>query len=202
MKQKQICKVEGCTNIYEAKGYCKKHYIQICRHGHILERTIYDSNEIILDYRNNCAYIILYNKQQQEVAKAIIDIEDINKIKKYKWCFSKNNRVSTKINNHTLYLHQLIMNTKGIDHINGNPLDNRKSNLRKCTHQQNRMNNKIFKNNTSGYKGIYFVYNKYSVQICVNYKQIYLGLFKKLEDAIEARQKAEIKYFGDYRRKN
>ena len=41
------CSVEGCENKHYAKGYCSRHYQQYKKYGHILERTIYDANEII-----------------------------------------------------------------------------------------------------------------------------------------------------------
>ena len=91
-----------------------------------------------------------------------------------------------------------------VDHINGNTLDNRKQNLRICSQQQNTMNNSnIRSNNTSGYKGVTWdkSKNKWTAQITVNYKNIHLGRYDKIEDAIKERQKAEIKYFGEYRRK-
>ena len=55
--------------------------------------------------------------------------------------------------------------------------------------------------NTSGHKGVSWdkSRNKWYAYITVNYKLINLGRFSILEDAIEARKKAEIKYFGEYR---
>ena len=90
-----------------------------------------------------------------------------------------------------------------VDHINRNPLDNRKSNLRIVNNQQNSMNKGHQKRNTSGHKGVSWdkSRNKWYAYITVNYKLINLGRFNILEDAIKARKKAEIKYFGEYRSK-
>jgi hypothetical protein len=197
---KQICKVEGCGRFLREGEYCSKHYQQIYKYGHILKRTRFDPNEIIPDYINNCAYIILYNRKGQERARAIIDLEDIDKVKSYKWSLTTHRYIYNSNNN--LFLHNLIMGIKGIDHINGNSLDNKKCNLRMATKSQNAMNSKIPNNNTSGCKGVFWnnIYNKYQANICINYNTIHLGYFKKIEDAIKARKEAEIKYHGKYRR--
>ena len=79
----RTCKVEGCNNKHHAKGYCKKHYLQMKRHGQILDRTIYDPNEII--EHEDYAEIILYDKQGKETARALIDLDDVDKVKDYKW---------------------------------------------------------------------------------------------------------------------
>ena len=64
-------------------------------------------------------------------------------------------------------------------------------------------NKGLQKRNTSGHKGVSWdkSKNKWYTYITVNYKLINLGRFSILEDAIEARKKAEIKYFGEYRSK-
>lgn len=91
-----------------------------------------------------------------------------------------------------------------IDHINGNPLDNRKCNLRFATQMQNCWNRKIKSTNTSGVTGVRREHkcNTWHAEIMVNYKIINLGNYKNKEDAIKARKKAEIKYYGEYRREN
>lgn len=94
------------------------------------------------------------------------------------------------------------VNPKGsVDHINHNPSDNRRSNLRDCEHNQNIMNCKISKNNKSGYVGVIKIKStsKWKAYINVNYKQINLGHHENKEDAIKARKEAEIKYFGEFR---
>jgi hypothetical protein len=89
-----------------------------------------------------------------------------------------------------------------VDHINGVKTDNRASNLRWVTSQQNCMNRGVQKSNTSGHKGVYF--NKKLVKWCVqiNYqnKRIYGGLFSGFEEAVAKRKELEAQYFGDYAR--
>ena len=87
-----------------------------------------------------------------------------------------------------------------VDHINMNPLDNRKCNLRICTMQQNNFNKKEQTNNTSGRVGVTWdkQTNKWRAQIQVNGKSIKLGRFKNKEDAIKARLQAEMKYYKEF----
>lgn len=75
-----------------------------------------------------------------------------------------------------------------IDHKNGNRDDNRWSNLRLATSQQNLMNSKLAKNNTSGRKGVSWHKGagKWSAYIINNGKKYHLGLFDDLSDASAA----------------
>ncbi len=139
------------------------------------------------------------------------DLEDYEKIKSYCWHMDKKGYVRTSVKLKdgkiiTKAMHLLIFDKfdecNEIDHVNGLPYDNRKINLRECTHAENMKNMKLPTNNTSGYKGVYFdkERNKWMAKICVNGKQLKLGRFKDINDAIEAREKAEEKYFGEYKR--
>lgn len=87
-----------------------------------------------------------------------------------------------------------------IDHISGNKLDNRRSNLRVCTHQQNMFNQKIRNTNSSGVSGVSYhkQAKKYEAYIHFSGKKINLGLFGKFEDACKARTIAAKKYFGEF----
>lgn len=107
----------------------------------------------------------------------------------------------------TLSLHRVVMGCvngdgKTVDHINGNTLDCRKSNLRICTTAQNISNQKKAKNNTSGYKGATWVERdkKYRSSICVNKKRIYLGMYSTKEEAHAAYCEASKKYHKDFGR--
>jgi hypothetical protein len=130
----------------------------------------------------------------------LIDIEDIDKIKEYKWNCAEDLHVSSG----NVWLHRLLMNCIDenlvVDHINHNPLDNRKSNLRICTSQENRMNNSLPISNTTGIIGLYYNKRKNTWQpnITVNKKVITLGEFTDRDEAIKERLKAEVYYFKEF----
>lgn len=88
-----------------------------------------------------------------------------------------------------------------LDHKNGNPDDNRWSNLRLATHAQNAANAKRNKNNTSGFKGVRRA-NKagWRASIWVNRKNIHLGCRATPAEAFELYKKAARHYFGEFAR--
>jgi hypothetical protein len=87
-----------------------------------------------------------------------------------------------------------------IDHEDGNPSNNRFSNLREATDQENNQNRKTPSNNTSGVKGVYWDKHaqKWRAWIVVDRKRIHLGLFDSFDEAVAVRQAAEIRYFGGF----
>ncbi len=104
------------------------------------------------------------------------------------------------------YLHRVILNELEssnlcIDHINGNRLDNTKTNLRLVTYQENQFNKKLNKNKTHGviYKGVDFnkASKKYRAYIYFNYKSIHLGYFSSQEEAAIAYNEKANKLYGD-----
>ncbi len=86
--------------------------------------------------------------------------------------------------------------TPQIDHINGNRADNRIANLRLVTDEQNSRNQKVRSTNTSGRTGVQFhkPRGKWMAVIRNNGKYECLGYYAKFEDAVKAREAAEIKY--------
>ena len=85
--------------------------------------------------------------------------------------------------------------TKSLDHIDGNKANNAIKNLREVTREENMRNRAINKNNTSGHIGVYqHKSGKWMAQIQDKGKRIGLGIYPNIEDAIAARQAAEIKY--------
>ena len=79
MADELLCEVQGCNKTMFQKlndvRLCTKHYSQMKTHGKILQRTIYDKNEIIID--GDFAYIVLYNKKSEEIARTKIDSKNI-----------------------------------------------------------------------------------------------------------------------------
>ena len=89
-----------------------------------------------------------------------------------------------------------------IDHINGNPSDNRICNLRPASQFTNNYNAKIRKDNTSGVKGINWnsQWKKWAARISVNGYRKFLGYFDDLELAELVVSEARLKYHGDFAR--
>jgi hypothetical protein len=143
--------------------------------------------------------------------EVIIDYDDFEKIKNYRWHLHAHHSgefyCSTFINRKIHKMQHLLIkkqNSQQIDHINGNKLDNRKCNLRICTNKENAKNKKLNINNKTGYKGTHFDKDsgKYLAQIVCNYKRIYIGRYEKLIDAALAYNAAAIKYHGEFARLN
>jgi hypothetical protein len=87
-----------------------------------------------------------------------------------------------------------------IDHINGNPLDNRWSNLRRCTRAQNQMNRKMNANNSSGYKGVCWDGKSQKWQVSIGYmgKIYYLGQYDDADEAYDVYLEEAQKCFGEF----
>lgn len=145
--------------------------------------------------------------------RALVDDEDYEKVMLYHWYekdtgYAISETGSTRKNKVRTLMHHLVFGKppQGMvtDHINGNPFDNRKSNLRFCTHAENARNLAVAKDNKTGYKGVCFDSrpskrkSPWRARIKFNYKQIELGCYSTPELAHEAYQKAAKQYFGEF----
>lgn len=142
---------------------------------------------------------------------ALVDDADYEWLSQYKWCACRqhggNRWYAISGAKPQLLMHRLILNpSQGMetDHINHEGLDNRRFNLRACTHQQNQYNRIPQKGGTSQFKGVYWYkqYKKWQVQLCINGNRLFLGYFKKEKDAARSYNKAAFKHFGEFARLN
>lgn len=176
------------------KVYCNKHYNQVKRYGHAIDtnpRTTFDKNEIIVD--GKIARVKLYDAQCNHIATAIIDSEDVNKIRYTKWKLSSSGYAANtpKFSGSNKHMHREILGTdQFVDHINHNTLDNRKSNLRIVTKAQNMMN--------SNFKGVSPNGCKWYAHIKINQKMLNLGNYLDEEEALYARWYAEQVLFKEF----
>ena len=178
---------------------CSKHNHQLDRYGECFETT---PKYIVHD---DCVECIIYGDKRKETTITVdaIDLpllfysDSVNASENRPKIYDKTN------NKHTL-LYRAIYNIKDnnivVDHIDGNPLNNRRKNLRVCTNMQNNRNKKITNKNTSDIIGVCWTpnRNKWRAHIVVNYKQKHLGYYTNIEDAIVARLTAEREYFGEF----
>jgi two-component SAPR family response regulator len=136
----------------------------------------------------------------------IVDDEDYEYLSQWKWHLSRFGYAVRKPKEQ-IYMHRVIMNTPAgmsTDHINKDKTDNQKVNLRICTTSENMMNRDKQKNNTSGYKGVFWHERagRWRAQIRLNRKSIHLGLFDTPEEACEKYKQAEKEYFGEFAYQN
>ena len=200
----EICGETIRTEKLKGKWYCKKHYNQMYRHGMIIP-TIYDDNEYITE--GEITKIVLKDKKQNIVDYAIIDTEDLLKVKKYKWYISAGYCITKGIDpNNGIDICNVIFNDfeHKFDHVNHNRLDDRKINLRSVTSQQNSMNMGKKCTNTSGVTGVQpqkelgILTGRWVSNITYKYKSIWLGSYATFDEAVIARLRGEAKYFQEY----
>lgn len=146
---------------------------------------------------------------------AIVDDEDYQELSQFKWhaywdkttksFYARRSKPNSRSS--VIIMHRVIMNNPNglqVDHIHHDTLDNRKCNLRTCTASQNMMNRGLFKNNKSGYTGVYLCKksNKWRAQININKKQTYLGMFSNKHEAARVYNRYCKKHHGEFGVKN
>jgi hypothetical protein len=141
----------------------------------------------------------------------LVDDADFDTLNQFKWYadkqgknfYAKRNSKTINGKQMIILMHRFIMKTpKGMhtDHIDGNGLNNQRSNLRICTRSENLRNQGKQSDNSSGFKGVSFFKRnkKWVAQIMVNGKYIYLGYFTDKEKASNAYITACKKYHKEF----
>jgi hypothetical protein len=136
---------------------------------------------------------------------AFVDDSDYFKVSHYTWCkLEQDGKVyaKTTIAGVTVLLHRLILNiSEGlVDHRDGNGLNNQRENLRIATHAENMQNRRIFKNNKSGYKGVFYRQSKgkWVAQI----RRFHIGYYDDPIEAAKAYDQWAKELFGEFARLN
>lgn len=155
-------------------------------------------------------YIIIHTYDKHGIHSAYVDKEDFDLVKAYTWSINNLGYARTAIRRDgvtkQILLHRLILGLvnapKNIytDHIDGNPSNNRKYNLRIATNQQNQYNAKVSTINSSGHRGVTWRRDtqKWRATLNINKENTYLGEYATKKEAIKVRQDAEQKHYGDY----
>ena len=137
-----------------------------------------------------------------------VDDEDYEWLNRWKWMAQKGTKTfyATR-RKKRIWMHRVILNTpenKQTDHIDGNGLNNSRSNLRVCSCSENFMNRMPYLNRSSLYKGVdwHKATQKWRVRIKINRKERYLGVFNSEIEAAKTYDGAAIKLFGEFARIN
>ena len=137
---------------------------------------------------------------------AIVDDEDYEKACRYKWHTMGNGEKTHSYAATKLKMHRWLIDAPPgymVDHINGDPLDNRKSNLRLCTNSQNQQNT-ASRGGTSQYKGVSFraKNGRWIAAFQYNAVRYHCGMWDTEEEAARAVDKKRGEVCGDFASKN
>lgn len=159
-------------------------------------------------------YIKLQGKKGLGLA-TVVDDGDFEALNRYKWYLNASGYACATVyhgggrdnkRQSSLRMHRLLVDGSPpqVDHINGNKLDNQRSNLREATNQTNRMNQFLRINNRSGYKGVWFdaKLGKYQSYIRYQGKRFHICVTPDIEEAAWMYDQWALNFFGDFANPN
>jgi hypothetical protein len=134
---------------------------------------------------------------------ATVDADDYVMVSKYKWYAKRHGATiyaTCLREGRVVYMHRMIMGARRgtiVDHIDGNGLNNRRCNLRVCTHQQNRANRGSC-GGSSRFVGVYWNGKRWQAGMRCRGKYYYLGVFDDQVEAAKARDRKAFELHGEY----
>lgn len=146
----------------------------------------------------------------------MVDDEDYEFLSQWKWAYDRSvgyavsNRPTKDVRrgmSRKMYMHRMVLNTPDeylTDHINGNRLDNTRSNLRICSQHENTYNSSSHKKTSSNYKGVHWfkAYNRWQAYINFNGNRTNIGYFDSEEEAARAYDAEAFEKFGRFAKLN
>lgn len=188
---KCICE---CGNITVVQSYkLRKGITKSC--GCLVVETMKErqSKENSLTIQGNKVIALDANNKQ-----FIFDLDKLELVREHYWYVNKRGYVQRTDG---VLLHRFLTKPSDyevVDHVNHKTTDNRIENLRVCSHTENMRNSRRYSNNTSGRTGVYKYKDKWRVTITINKKDKHLGVFGTFDEAVRARELAEIKYYKEF----
>jgi hypothetical protein len=133
---------------------------------------------------------------------SFIDLEDVDKVKHRNWSIGSGGYPIASENYKHIRIHRLVMKPPQgmvVDHIDGDKLDNRKSNLRICTQQENKFARHAV-DAKSGYKGVYYQKGngRWWASVQARCHIYHLGRFDSAEKAALAYNDKALELFGEF----
>lgn len=137
----------------------------------------------------------------------LVDQADLPLVQDETWRHKRDGRHIYVFNGHGLRMHRVLLDAPDgmlVDHVNGNGLDNRRSNLRLCTQQENQRNRQHGLGVHSRFRGVtlHTKSGRWQAQIKVDGKSLYLGLFDDEREAARAYDAAAREHFGEFANPN
>lgn len=190
---------------YKVKYYCTRHLAHMYKFGEVQAFTRRTPNELIV--KGDIIKIVIQN-MKGELQEATIDLESIPLIIDYKWYMTELGYIKTNISKGKhKFMHRVLMGLTNkeeilVDHIDGNPSNNIKSNLRLTSPKGNAQNKHDISKNILGFKGVRvnkLVGNKesYTAYIKLDNKFKTLGTSTRLKEIIRIRLQAEKDLFEE-----
>lgn len=163
----------------------------------------YDVREIKIS--GDIALIPMHGRNGVFYGYTMIDLVDLEVVRKTAWTQDQRGYAVGRPpgSDNALPLHRFLiygLEKRGAtDHISGDKLDNRRSNLRKCTAKENARNTRLAKNNTSGFKGVRLTaHGMWNARIMVDRRNVHIGNYHTIEEARAAYDAAALIHHGDF----
>lgn len=192
----RTCSVDGCDRRHCAKGYCETHWYRVRLYG--------DPFTLRFPQRKRAPEIRVEGAEAFVPLTggkvAIIDAADVPLVRQFTWGCARRNKAIYAASNEAGYLHRWIMNAppdREVDHIDGDGLNNRRSNLRLATRAENMRNTGPF---SGRFKGVHFdkQTGRWRAQIKHNGRRFSLGRYGTEVEAALAYNSAALQLHGEF----